>query len=393
MSMSSSKSSAIWSSVVTDDERWMARCLELAERGEGRTAPNPMVGCVIVDRAGALISEGYHHRLGAPHAEAEALAAARPEACVGATMYVNLEPCRHRGDRRTSPCAPRVLDSGIARLVVGMADPIPSHGGGTAWLKRRGVEVTRDVLGEQCLELNRGFVMWARRGRPWFMLKAGVTLDGRVATRAGESQWITGPEARKDGHRLRNRFDAILVGSATVLADDPSLTARGLRRRRDPIRLVLDSRLRTPLGARLLPANSDSKARVIIAATRGAPAAREQRLLGAGAEVWRLGRGGRVDLAALAGRLGDEGVTSVLVEGGATVHATMVAVGLADEIRLYMAPLVFGSGAGKRIAPPWVTGAGVAKIADAARFEFVGKPLRLGDDWVFTARARSSQKR
>ncbi len=377
---------------MTDDELWMARCLELAERGEGRTAPNPMVGCVIVDGAGALISEGYHHRLGAPHAEAEALAAAAPASCVGATMYVNLEPCRHRGNRRTSPCAPRVLDAGISRLVVGMSDPIPSHGGGAAWLARRGIDVTRNVLGQECAELNRGFTMWARQGRPWFMLKAGVTLDGRVATRSGESQWITGPEARKDGHRLRNRFDAILVGSATVLADDPSLTARGLRRRRDPVRVVLDSRLRTPLTAGLLPANSDSKARVIIATTGSAPAARERRLVESGAEVWRLGRGRRVDVAALARRFGDDGLTSVLVEGGATVHASMVAAGLADEIRLYMAPMVFGSGAGKRIAPPWVAGSGVDKIADAPRFSFVGEPLRLGNDLVFTARARPPRK-
>jgi diaminohydroxyphosphoribosylaminopyrimidine deaminase/5-amino-6-(5-phosphoribosylamino)uracil reductase len=367
----------------------MARCLELARRAEGRTAPNPMVGCVIVDRRGRLVAEGFHRRIGAAHAEAEALAAAakkRGMGARGATMYVNLEPCKHTRNRRTSPCAPRVLEAGIARLVVGMGDPLRSHSGGAAWLAKQGVAVTRGVLRAECADLNRGFVTWAKWRRPWFVLKAGVTLDGRVATRAGDSQWITGPAARKDAHRLRDRLDAVLVGVGTVLADDPRLTAR-VRGGRDPVRVVLDSRLRTPLEAKVLPANSWSKARVIVATTGAVAKARERRLAERGAEVWRLGDSGRVDVDALATALATEGVTTVLAEGGAAVHASLVDAGLADEVVLYVAPMVFG-GRGRGAAPGWVAGEGVERIVDAARFRFAGEPRRVGDDLVLNARAR-----
>lgn len=377
------------------DERWMARCLELAQRAEGRTAPNPMVGCVIVDRRGEVVAEGFHRRAGAAHAEADALAkAARAggRGARGATMYVNLEPCKHTRNRRTSPCAPKVLEAGIARLVVGIGDPIRSHAGGAAWLAARGVEVTRGVLRRECADLNRGFLTWARAGRPWFLLKAGVTLDGRVATRTGESQWITGAAARRDAHRLRDRLDAVLVGVGTVLADDPRLTTRGIRGGRDPIRVVLDSRLRTPPGASLLPANTSSKARVVVATTTKASASRERRLGARGAEIWRLGGGDRVDLGALASRLGHEGVTTVLVEGGAGVHGGFLEAGLADELRLYVAPTVFG-GRGAGAAPVWVGGRGVARIADAGRFRFDGEPRRVGDDLVLTARAARGPSR
>jgi len=372
------------------DAHWMKRCLELAQRAEGRTAPNPMVGCVIVNRRGQVVGEGFHRRAGTAHAEAAALAAVAKrggKGARGATLYVNLEPCNHTRNRRTTPCAPKLLDAGIARLVVGMGDPIRSHAGGTAWLARQGVEVTRGVLARECADLNRGFVTWAKQGRPWFVLKAGVTFDGRVATRAGESQWITGEAARKDAHRLRNRLDAVLCGSGTVLADDPALTVRGVRGGRDPIRVVLDSRLRTPADAALLPTNAHGSAvRVIIAATSAASATRERRLCAAGAEVWRLGSGRHVDLPALATRLADEGVTTVLVEGGAAVHSGFLDAGLADEVQLYIAPMVFG-GSGKNAAPTWVAGQGVARIADAARFRFEGEPRRVGDDLLLTARA------
>jgi diaminohydroxyphosphoribosylaminopyrimidine deaminase / 5-amino-6-(5-phosphoribosylamino)uracil reductase len=361
------------------DERHMARCLELARRAEGRTAPNPLVGCVIVAPSGEVVAEGWHRRAGAPHAEAAALASLSNRAA-GCTLYVNLEPCRHRTGRRTAPCAPLVAEAGIARVVVGMTDPIRSHGGGAAWLARQGVAVSRGVLRAECRELNLPFSTWARQGRPRVVLKAGVTLDGRVATRAGQSRWITGAEARRDVHRLRDRLDAIMVGVGTVLADDPALTVRGVRGGRDPVRVVVDSRLRTPPGARVLPANSASRARVVIATTARASAAAEARLSAAGAEVWRVpGRGRRVDLAALAQRLGEAELLSVLVEGGPALHAAMTAADLVDEVVLYVAPVVFG-GAGARAALPWVGGEGVAAIADATRFAFVGEPVRVGQD-------------
>jgi diaminohydroxyphosphoribosylaminopyrimidine deaminase/5-amino-6-(5-phosphoribosylamino)uracil reductase len=366
------------------DERHMARCLELARQAEGRTAPNPMVGCVIVDPAGAVVAEGFHRRAGAPHAEAEALARLGGQAR-GCTMYVNLEPCNHRNNRRTVPCAPAVAASGIARLVVGMGDPIRSHAGGAAWLARQGVAVTRGVLREACLELNRAFVTAARLGRPWFVLKAGITLDGKVATRTGESQWITGPAARQDAHRLRDRLDAVLVGVGTVLADDPRLTVRGVRGGRDPVRVVVDSRLRTPVSARLLPANGKSQARTIVATTEAAPRTREARLRQAGAEVWRVGRGPRVDLPALARRLAEADIGAVLVEGGAELHAALIAADLVDELVLYVAPLVLG-GRGERGGLSWVGGPGVDALARAARFGFAGEPRRVGDDVILTLR-------
>ncbi len=370
--------------VAADDARWMARCLELARRGAGRVSPNPLVGSVIVSPRGEVVAEGWHKKLGGPHGEAEALAACGGRA-PGCTLYVNLEPCRHTSTRRTEPCAPKVLEAGVARLVIGANDPIPGHGGGAAWLARRGVKVTRNVLRDECEELNRTFFTWAREHRPYVVLKAASTLDGRVATAGGESQWITGAAARRDGHGLRGELDAILVGVGTALADDPRLTARG--RGRDPVRVVLDSQLRTPRTARLLPAASRSKVRVIIATTASAPAARERALVRAGAEVWRLGRRRRVDLAALVERLAAEEVASLLVEGGGEVHRSFLDAGLVDEVRLYLAPMAVAGGTG------WIGGRGVAALADAWRFRFIGEPRRLGDDLALTLRPRTRPKR
>ncbi len=364
----------------------MARCLELAQQSEGRTAPNPMVGCVIVDPAGKIVAEGYHRRVGARHAEADALAQVDGRA-PGCTMYVNLEPCNHRSNRRTVPCAPAVAEAGVERLVIGMADPIRSHAGGAAWLKRLGVTVTKGVLRGECMELNRAFVTRAKLGRPWFVLKAGATLDGKIATRAGDSQWITGPAARRDGHRLRDRLDAILVGAGTVLADDPKLTVRGIRGGRDPVRVVVDGRLRTPPEARLLPANTRSRARTIIATSERAPKSRARRLSDAGAEIWRLGPGPKVDLGALARRLAEAEFNAVLVEGGADLGAAFLAADLIDELVLYLAPIVFG-GRGAHAGLGWPGGLGVDAIADAHRFRFAGEPVRLGDDMRLTLRRK-----
>lgn len=346
--------------------------------------PNPMVGCVIVDPRGQVIAEGYHRRAGTPHAEADALAALGGSA-TGCTAYVNLEPCNHRKNRRTGPCAPLLAEAGIARLVIGMSDPIRSHAGGAAWLARRGVEVTRGVLRDQCAELNRAFVTWAKHGRPLFVLKAAMSLDGKIATRTGDSQWITGAQARLDGHRLRDRLDAVMVGVGTVLADDPMLTVRGIEGSRDPVRIAVDSRLRTPPSARILPAHGTSPARVIIATTERASMARQRRLEDAGAQVWRLGSGPRVDMRSLAGQLAAAEITSVLVEGGATLHGALIDDGLVDELALYVAPIVIG-GAGK--SPAWVAGPGVATLADARQFRFIGEPRQLGPDLALRARPR-----
>ena len=375
---------------VQTDQMFMGRCLELARRGEGKTSPNPMVGSVIVDRRGRVVAEGYHCRLGAPHAEADALRKAG-ERAKGCTMYVNLEPCKHVTKRRTSPCAPRVLAAGIRRLVVGMGDPIRSHGGGALWLAKNGVEVTRGVLERECRELNRGFVMWAKRNRPFFVAKAGITLDGKIATSTGQSQWITGAKARRDAHQLRARADAIVVGIGTVLADDPQLTVRVGRGMRDPVRVVVDSNLRTPESAALLPQNSSSSARVVIATSPGASKQREQRLRAAGADVWRVGKRTKtVDLNALARSLAASQLTTVLVEGGAAIHAGFLRAGLIDEVVLYVAPMVFGDkGVGSTFG--WVGDLEVKKIVDAHRFRYVGAPRYLGRDVVLTARPTNAR--
>jgi diaminohydroxyphosphoribosylaminopyrimidine deaminase/5-amino-6-(5-phosphoribosylamino)uracil reductase len=293
---------------------------------------------------------------------------------------VNLEPCDHRDGGRV-PCSQRVLDAGLARVVIGAMDPIRAHTGGARRLARAGVEVVRGVLRAECEDANAPFFTWAREGRPWFLLKAAVTLDGKIATVAGESKWITSLAARQDGRALRDRCDAILVGAGTVLGDDPQLTARG-RGMRDPVRVVLDSALRTPPTARLLPAIGGSDARTIIAAREPVSTAKARRLEAAGAEVWRLPADrGRVDLRALAARLGAEQITSVLVEGGGQIHAAFFEAALADEIRLYVAPIIVGGP-----APSWVGGDGVAALASAPRLAWIGEPLRVGDDIVMRAR-------
>jgi len=366
---------------MSGDERWMKRCLVLARRAEGRTAPNPIVGCVIVSRQGEVLAEGWHRKAGEPHGEADALARLGGKA-KGATLYVNLEPCNHQG--RTGPCAPKVIAAGVRRVVIGAADPIERHGGGARAIAKAGIEVTSGVLEAECLEANRGFYTWAREGRPFTVLKAAASLDGRVATHTGHSQWITGEAARADVHALRNRLDAIAVGVGTVLADDPQLHVRGVRGGRDPVRVVLDSSLRTPPGARLMP-GPHSPARVVIATTEGAPAGRQRRLELAGAEVWRFpAQGGQVDVARLVARLAAEGVTTLLVEGGPSVHASFLAANVADEVRLYVAPIVVG-GHGRTAGPAWVAGQGVASLNDAHRLVF-SSVLRVGDDLCLVGR-------
>jgi len=358
------------------DRRHMARCLELAEVYRGRTSPNPLVGCVIVDRRGQVIAEGAHRGPGTDHAEVAALRTLGGKA-PGATLYVNLEPCNHHG--RTPPCAPVVRDAGVARVVVGMADPIASHSGGIRLLRRAKIDVEVGVLGAACARANLGFVAWATRQRPAFTLKAAITLDGKIATVAGESKWITGAAARDDVMRLRDHHDAVLVGIGTVLSDDPRLTARRPGAR-DPIRVVVDSRLRTPLTANLLPAAAGP--RTIIVAGRQAPVRREAALIARGAEVWRLPahRDGRLDLRRLGPKLTGIGILSVLVEGGGEIHAYLLAQGLADELVLYLAPKIVGGP-----AKSWVGGGGVAALAGAHAFVLDRDPVDLAGDLRITA--------
>ncbi|HEX9714022.1 MAG TPA: bifunctional diaminohydroxyphosphoribosylaminopyrimidine deaminase/5-amino-6-(5-phosphoribosylamino)uracil reductase RibD [Actinomycetota bacterium] len=322
---------------TTSDLTFMRRALRLAERGRGRTAPNPPVGAVVV-RDGRIVGEGFHAAAGGDHAEVVALAAAGHEAR-SATLYVTLEPCTHHG--RTPPCAPAVIEAGIARVVVAARDPNPlERGAGVRALGEVGLEVLEGVLDEESRALIGGFAMLVATGRPMVTVKIASTLDGKVAAADGTSQWITGKTARRDGHRLRGWSGAVLVGVGTVLADDPALTCR-LRRFSgpQPIRVVLDSSGRTPPDATVL----DGSAPTLIATTPKAPEEFIAAVRARGAEAIAFpSREGRVDVASVLAQLGERGITDVLVEGGPSMVADLVERALADRFVFYLAPKLLG---------------------------------------------------
>jgi diaminohydroxyphosphoribosylaminopyrimidine deaminase / 5-amino-6-(5-phosphoribosylamino)uracil reductase len=358
-------------------ERFMHRALELAERGRGLTSPNPMVGAVVVTPGGEIAGEGFHARAGGPHAEIEALRAAGARAR-GATLYVTLEPCSHQG--RTPPCAPAVIEAGIGRVVAAVSDPNPLVSGrGFDALRRAGIEVVTDVGAADAEGQNRVFFTAMRERRPHVTLKAGMTLDGKIADLHGVSQWITGDAARRQAHRLRSESDAIVVGIGTVLRDDPELTVRlGQPWPREPFRVVLDTAARTPVGARLIRAGRPSDA--VIAAGAGAPEKRVRELAAAGATVVCCGtRDGRVDLGALLTDLFAREVRAVLVEGGGEVHGAFLDAGLVDRVAIFAAPLLIGG----RGATPVVGGAG-RELKSAVRLGGF-KVTPLGDDLLIEA--------
>ncbi|WP_456432455.1 bifunctional diaminohydroxyphosphoribosylaminopyrimidine deaminase/5-amino-6-(5-phosphoribosylamino)uracil reductase RibD [Thermosulfuriphilus sp.] len=352
------------------DVFFMKKALSLGHRGLGRTSPNPPVGAVVV-KEGRIIGRGYHQRAGEPHAEIHALREAGPEA-QGATIYVTLEPCNHYG--KTPPCTQAILKAGIRRVVVGLRDPNPKAAGGLEFLRAQGLEVKSGILAEECLRLVRFFVRSVTSGRPWILAKIAQSLDGRIATHTGDSKWITTQETRRHAHRLRNIFDAILVGIGTILADNPRLTCR-LPQGRDPHRIILDSHLRTPQEARIL--NLTSSARTIIICGPEAPAEKEAALRAKGAEVIRV-KGSRekgLDLPEILDHLRQRGIISVLVEGGARIHGSFFDAGLVDEIAFYYGPMIIG---GQR-APGGVSGQGVPRVTEATRIYDL-RLRRLGDD-------------
>lgn len=344
------------------DERFMWIALDLARRGRGSTSPNPMVGAVVV-RDGKIVGTGYHQAPGGPHAEVAALRQAGEKAR-GAVLYVNLEPCAHRG--RTGPCADAIIRAGISRVVAAMEDPNPLVAGkGFRKLAEAGIELKRGVLEEKALRLNEVYVKFITTGRPFVIVKTAVTADGKTATRTGRSRWITGEKARAFVHRLRHNSDAIAVGIDTVLRDDPLLTARlegggG----RDPLRVIVDSRARLPLDARVI--NSASRAATLLAVTPAAPADKLRALEEKGVEILLLpGREGRVDLEALMRKLGERGVCQLMVEGGGNLNYSLLEAGLVDKLMLFMAPLIIGG----RESPTSFEGAGVARLEEAWRLK------------------------
>lgn len=350
----------------------MQMALDLARRAMGRTSPNPMVGAVVV-KDGRVVGQGYHARAGTPHAEINALQEAGAQAA-GATLYVTLEPCCHHG--RTGPCTEAVLAAGVSRVVAAMTDPNPLVAGrGLERLREAGVEVTVGVMEEEARQLNEVFIKYITTRRPFVVLKAAMSLDGKIATRTGESRWITGREARLEVHRLRDRYDAILVGVNTVLLDNPSLTTRLPEGEgKDPVRIIVDSRARTPPQARVI--TQSSPAPTIIAVTPDAPEENLRRLEGAGAKILIVpGSGPRVDLAALMAELGRREITSVLIEGGAEIHASALEARIVDKVIWFIAPQIIGG----RQAPGPVGGEGPARLAEAVELKEVSVD-RYGPD-------------
>jgi len=362
---------------VRDDEFWMRRALRLARKAVGWTSPNPPVGAVIV-KNGALIAEGYHEGAGKPHAEAVALTKAGKEA-EGATLYVTLEPCDHYG--RTPPCTQAIIAAKVKRVVVGTVDPNPIvNGRGVARLKEAGIEVTVGVLESEAKELIAPFAKFITRQIPFVTLKLAMSADGKIATRAGESKWLTGELARRFAHKLRHEHDAVMVGVGTVLTDDPQLNVRLVRGKvKQPIRVVVDSQGRTPPSARVIRSAGSP---CIIATTGRAPTERIEQLRREGAEVWVLPAdpNGRVDLSELLRRLAQRGVVSVLVEGGSELAWSFLKRRLIDRVILFIAPLLIGG----RDAVPAIGGEGFEKLSDAVRLSEI-KFRKLGDDFVLMA--------
>lgn len=337
--------------MTPEDRDFMRLALEEAKKGQGRTSPNPCVGAVIVSN-GAVVGRGCHRRAGEAHAEVNAIADAGP-AAAGATLYVTLEPCNHTG--RTPPCTQAILAAGITRVVVGMADPNPLvEGGGSIYLQSRGLDVTEGVLARECRMLNLPFIKHVTTGLPWVVMKAGMSLDGRISYSPGRGGPITGRESRLYVHRLRNTLDAICIGVGTALIDNPSLTTRlpaGVEQR-DPVRIVIDTHLRLSPGSKIV--NQQSNAPIWIFCGTDAPCPAEANLRRAGAAVHRLpvDGSGLVDVGALTVRLGAAGITSVLVEGGAAVHGSFLNAGLVDEVYLFIAPFFIGAQGTSLVAGP-----------------------------------------
>ena len=356
----------------------MRLALRLAARAQGRTRPNPMVGAVVV-RSGRVVGQGFHRRAGKPHAEVLALRQAGMRAA-GGTLYVSLEPCARTG--RTPPCTEAIRRAGIRRVVAAMTDPNPlNRGRGSRWLRARGIRTETGLLEPAARELVRPFAVRVSRRRPFVTVKVAQSLDGKIATAGGQSRWISGPQARAWVHRLRSESDAVLVGVRTVLKDDPLLTARLGTARREPMRVVLDSRLRTPPRAKLFA----SPAPVVIAATRAAPARREQALRRAGAEVVRLpAERGQVSMKALLRWLAGREVTRLLIEGGGEVIASAFAAGAVDRVHWVIAPKVIGG----RRAPTPVEGMGVPSLRQAVPLKDM-RTRRLGADLLVTANVQT----
>ena len=354
-----------------EDHAFMARAIELTERGRNTATPNPSVGCVIA-KGGRIIGEGWHERAGEPHAEINALNACT-ESPEGATVYVSLEPCAHQG--RTPPCAGQLAEAKVARVVAALEDPNPLvHGRGAESLRDAGIRVDIGLLQAEAEEAHRGFLQRMRHGRPWMRIKSAASLDGRIALANGESRWITGEAARRDVHALRARSCAILTGIGTVLRDDPDLTVRHVPATRQPRRVLVDSRLQVSPEARIFRGEPP------IIFTVSKDAVKRSRLMQLGAEVVTAATdppNGKTELAAIARELGARGFNEVTVETGAKLSGSLLAAGVIDEIILYLAPKLLGDSAQGMFALPEMTRIEQALMPRIVDVRHVGEDIRI----------------
>lgn len=359
------------------DHEYMLRALQLAEMGLGRTRPNPAVGAVIV-KDGIIVGEGYHRQAGTPHAEIHALNQAG-ELARGADIYVTLEPCSHYG--KTPPCANALIEAGIKRVVAAVLDPNPLVAGrGIKLLQEAGIETQVGVLEQPARRLNEAFFKYISTKRPWVALKTAMTLDGKIATRQGHSRWITSAEARKFVHQLRDRYDAIMVGIGTVLADDPLLNTRledpGAR---DPIRIVIDGQLQLPLDSHIVKTSDQQP--TLVYTTHMADSQREAALANRGLEIIRIdGTQDNLDLGQVMDDLGRRGLLSVLVEGGSGLNASLLEHKLVDKLYWFIAPKIVGG----IHAPGPVAGEGAATMNEAMQLHDM-EMRQIGDDVLIEA--------
>lgn len=342
------------------NENYMRQALHIASFAEGRTSPNPLVGAVIV-KDSRIVGQGWHRKAGTPHAEIHAISQAG-ELSKNADLYVTLEPCNHYG--RTGPCTEAIIQAGIKRVVVAMTDPNPVVAGqGLARLRQAGIEVVEGILAMEAARQNEVFIKWIATGMPFGVFKTAMTVDGKIATAAGNSQWISCQEARLQVHKLRDKYDAILTGIGTVLADNPQLTTRLPEGGKNPVRIIVDSKGRIPLTANIL---NDGQARTIIAVSTGAPDDKVEQIRARGAEVTVLQEvAGKLDLRQLFQWLGRQHITSVLVEGGAAVAASVMDSNLIDKVCWFIAPKIVG---GISAAGP-IGGNGILKLEEAIMLE------------------------
>ncbi len=357
------------------EEQFMKRAIELAKQGAGWTAPNPLVGAVVV-KNGRVIGEGYHRKYGELHAERNALAACSEDPA-GATLYVTLEPCCHYG--KTPPCTEIIIEKKIAKVVIGSRDPNPKVAGkGARILREHGIEVVEDYMREACDALNPVFFHYITTKTPYVVLKFAMTLDGKIATRTGASKWITGEAARNHVHQLRGRYAGILAGIGTVLADDPMLNCR-IDGAHQPLRIILDSHLRIPMGSRLVRSAKEYPLLIVCNESnrdREEGANRIRKLEEVGAKVWTLPeKNGHPDLNVLMQRLGEEKIDSVLIEGGGTVNEAALKAHIVHHVYAYIAPKIFG---GEDAKTP-VEGSGIRLPQECAQLRLAKITVLLND--------------